>query len=172
VPPAAGVDDGAGLRPWVCAGAAFLFAVLWMDLMFDVTVLATPDAAAALPEAALASIAGYYRRVTTDAAPMGHLIALVMVATFVATLLQARRAGGPIWLRVLPPLLVFMPTSLALTRVVPNAVRLGARSVSDVEQSALARTILVEHLFCLACIALLLLLELSGFSRARSRLSD
>ena len=45
-----------------CGG--FLLAVLWFDLMFDVQVL-RHGSAAVLPEPVLASIAGYYRRVTT-----------------------------------------------------------------------------------------------------------
>lgn len=47
----------------VCGG--FLLAVLWMDLMFDVQVLRHRDEPGELSEAVLASIAGYYRRVTT-----------------------------------------------------------------------------------------------------------
>ena len=59
-----------------CGG--FLLAVLWMDLMFDVQVLRHRDSGE-LPEAVLASIAAYYRRVTTDAWPMNRAIGLVMV---------------------------------------------------------------------------------------------
>ena len=52
----------------MCAGAGFLLAVLWFDLMHDVQVLRLP--AGEDPSAALTSIARYYRRVTTDARPM------------------------------------------------------------------------------------------------------
>jgi hypothetical protein len=67
----------------VSAGAGFLLAVLWFDLMFDVQVLRHP--AGDLPETVLASIAGYYRRVTTDATPMNRLVAVAMVATIAAS---------------------------------------------------------------------------------------
>jgi hypothetical protein len=153
----------------ICAGAGFLLAVLWMDLMFDVQVLATPDGSSPVPEAVLASIAGYYRRVTTDAAPMGRLIGIVMAATLLMTGVQALRSRAPIWLRVLPPLLILVPLVLVTTRVFPNAVLLGARSVSNEEQSLIARAVLADHLFCLACIVLLLLLQSAGWLRARSR---
>ena len=49
----------------MCAGAGFLLAVLWFDLMFDVQACA--GRAASCEEAVLALIAGYYRRVTTTA---------------------------------------------------------------------------------------------------------
>ena len=47
------------------AGCGFLLAVLWFDLMFDVQALRAPEGE--LPERSLASIAGYYARVTTAA---------------------------------------------------------------------------------------------------------
>jgi hypothetical protein len=60
-----------------CSG--FLFAVLWMDLMFDAQVLADRRSRGDLPESVLASIAGYYRRAVTGSRPMSRLIAVVMV---------------------------------------------------------------------------------------------
>ena len=57
-----------------CSG--FLFAVLWMDLIFDAQVLRFRSAPTELPESVLASIAGYYHRATTTSRPMSRLIAL------------------------------------------------------------------------------------------------
>ena len=53
------------MHTYVAAGAAFLLAVLWFDLMFDVQVRSHPSNP--LPANVLASISAYYRRVTTDA---------------------------------------------------------------------------------------------------------
>ena len=53
------------MAAFVTAGAGFLLAVLWFDLMFDVQVIG--HRGAVLPEAVLASIAAYYARVTTRA---------------------------------------------------------------------------------------------------------
>ena len=142
------------------AGAGFLLAVLWMDLMFDVTVLATPDAAAALPEAALASIAGYYRRVTTEASPMGRAIGLAMLATLGALLGEWLRCARPAWLCLASFALAAAPIALAGLRVVPNAVRLGARRDPPAEQSRLARAICRDHLLCLASVGALLAVRL------------
>ena len=70
------------MRAFVTAGAGFLLAVLWFDLMFDVQVL--PHRGADVPESALESIARYYRRVTTGASPMNRLVAAVMLGTLAA----------------------------------------------------------------------------------------
>jgi hypothetical protein len=53
------------------------------------------------------------------------------------------------------------PILLAARRVVPNAVRLGARSDPTEAQSRLARTICRDHLICLAGIAGFLALQLA-----------
>ena len=63
----------ASWRPSSPRGAGFLLAVLWFDLMHDVQVRGH-DAALELPEPVLASIAGYYARVTTAARPMNQLV--------------------------------------------------------------------------------------------------
>ena len=81
---------------FVAGGAGFLLAVLWFDLMFDVQVLAhrrRPE----LPEPALASIAGYYRRVTTTARPMNRLVGVAMLATLAAIVVELARGDHPRW---------------------------------------------------------------------------
>ena len=80
---------------YVIAGAGFLLAVLWFDLMFDVQVARHRHGEA--PEEVLASIAGYYRRVTTTSRPMGRLVGLVMLATLTATGRLHRRRSGTRW---------------------------------------------------------------------------
>ena len=134
----------------VTACAGFLIAVLWMDLMFDVQVLAHRRADV-LPESVLTSIACYYRRVTTTARPMGHLIAAVMAIMLLALGFRAVSAHDPRWLTAVSAMLAVGPVLLALLRTVPNAVRLGKRTSSTVEQSRLARSVCADHLACLAC---------------------
>ena len=112
-----------------CSG--FLFAVLWMDLMFDAQVLADRHPGADLPESALASIAGYYRRAVTGSRPMSRLIAVVMVVLLAALGFRAARGHDPGWLVTASALLAGAPVLLALTHTVPNAVRLGSRSGSS-----------------------------------------
>jgi hypothetical protein len=139
------------------AGAGFLMAVLWFDLMFDVQARRGGDLA---PEDALASISAYYRRVTTQASPMGRLVSLVMLVT-VAAIAAA-------WLRAEEPLTIALPSlaaallgmGLALARTIKNAVRLGRATDPQAERSRLARLILTDHLVSLAAMATVLALQL------------
>jgi hypothetical protein len=144
---------------FVSAGAGFLLAVLWFDLMFDVQVLGVDDRE--LPEARLASIAAYYARVTTAARPMNRLIATVMLATITAIVVEIARASVPAGVAWVSLALAVAAIGLAGARTVPSAVRLGTRRDAIAVQSALARSVLREHLLCFASIAALLALQLS-----------
>jgi hypothetical protein len=139
----------------VIAGAGVLIGVLWMDLMFDVQALGH---AGNLPEPVLASIAGYYRRVTTEAWPMGALIGGSMAVAAGSAAWQLVRQ--PSWAHAAVLMLVCIPVALAARRVLPNAVRLAQRSDSIAEQSRLARTICHDHLACLAMMLAGIALEL------------
>jgi hypothetical protein len=140
-----------------CSG--FLLAVLWFDLMFDVQVL-RHRGARVLPEPVLASIAGYYRRVTTDAYPMGLLVGAAMVLGLAAALERLLRGTAPLGVRLLALALLAAPTALAGARTYPSAARLATRADSIERQSVLARGICRDHLVCLACISALLGLTL------------
>ena len=84
------------MHTFVAAGAGFLLAVLWFDLMFDVQT--RKHTGNPLPPEVLASISAYYRRVTTEAYPMNRLVALVMVLTLVAIGAQIVEAVSPWWI--------------------------------------------------------------------------
>jgi ER membrane protein SH3 len=147
------------VNAFVTAGAGFLLAVLWFDLMFDVQVLGHRDEL--LPEQALASIAGYYRRVTTTARPMNRLIATVMLATLVAIVVELAGSDTRTWVSSASLVLALAAIVLAGARTVPSAVRLGGRSDPIASQSALARSIFHQHVFCAAAIGTLLVLQLA-----------
>ncbi|MGZ4514398.1 MAG: hypothetical protein ACXVX6_07015 [Mycobacterium sp.] len=139
-----------------CGG--FLFAVLWMDLIFDVQVLRFRSAPTDLPEAVLASIAGYYHRATTTSRPMSRLIVAVMVVLFGALTYESARGQDPWWLLVLSAVLAGIPIMLALTQTVPDAVRLGRRADGPPEQTRLARSVCRDHLVCAGCMFAFLVL--------------
>ena len=143
----------------ISAGAGFLLAVLWFDLMFDVQVRRHREGD--LPEEVLASIAGYYRRVTTAARPMNRLIAAVMVGTIVAIIVQLVQGDAPRWAAVVSLVLTAAAISVAAVHTVPSAVRLGTRSDAIAGQSRLARSILRDHLLCITAVAVVLLLQLA-----------
>ena len=141
-------DAPAWVHALLAACGGFLLSTLWFDLMFDVQVYGRP---LPLPDPIVASIAGYYRRVTTEAHPMQLLVGVVMVVAVIGSIWTARfRGHRP--LRWLGLGTCATPIALAMSRVFPNAVLLGQRSLPLADQSALARSIFVDHVICLACI--------------------
>jgi hypothetical protein len=144
---------------FVTGGAGFLLAVLWFDLMFDVQVLR--HRSGAVPEDVLASISGYYARVTTAARPMNRLISVVMLATVAAIVVQIAKGDSPSWVGWTSLALALAAIGLAGARTVRNAVRLGAGADPAEVRSRLARSVLLDHLACLAAIAALLIVQLA-----------
>jgi hypothetical protein len=142
----------------ITACSGFLFAVLWMDLMFDAQVLTDRQPGGDLPESVLASVAGYYRRAVTGSRPMSRLIAVVMVVLLAALGFRSVEGHDPAWLLAVSALLAGAPVLLALTHTVPSAVRLGNRSGSPTEQTTLARSIWRDHLVCAGAMLALLVL--------------
>jgi len=148
------------MTPFITAGAGFLLAVLWFDLMFDVQVLR--HRGHDVPEQALASIAGYYRRVTTAARPMNRLVAAVMLATIGTIIAQLARGDRPRWAGWLSLVLTGGAVLLAASRTVPAAVRLGERRDSQQQQSGLAKSIVRDHVVCAVAIVAVLAVELAA----------
>jgi hypothetical protein len=148
------------MTPFVTAGAGFLLAVLWFDLMFDVQVLRV----AAPTEDAISSIAAYYRRVTLDARPMNRLVALAMLGTIAALVIQVADGDAPRWAAIASLVLVLGAVTLAAGHTFRNGARLGSGRGTAAEREALARLMLRDHLVCLGAIVALLVLQL-GFAR-------
>jgi hypothetical protein len=148
------------LTRFIAAGAGFLLAVLWFDLMFDVQV--ARHRSGGLPERVLASIAAYYHRVTTTARPMNRLVAAVMLGTLGTIIAQIARGYHPHWLGWVSLALAGGPILLAGVHTVPNAVRLGGRGDPIERQAHLARSILLDHLLCALGILALLVVQLAA----------
>ncbi|HMK13293.1 MAG TPA: hypothetical protein VK461_17015 [Acidimicrobiales bacterium] len=146
------------MRAFATAGAGFLLAVLWFDLMFDVQV--RRHTGSQLPEDVLSSIAGYYARVTTAARPMNRLIALTMLVTLGAEIALLFGDELPVWRAAAALVLTAIGVGLAGAHTVPAAVRLGRRDDAPAAQSELARGIFRDHLICVAAIAATLLMLL------------
>jgi hypothetical protein len=142
------------------AGAAFLIAVLWFDLMFDVQVRGQDRDS--VPTAALASISSYYRRVTIEAYPMNRLIAVVMLLTLLAIVVEIFQNADHWWTTWISLAAAASAIGLARARTIPNAVRLGRASAPPDEQSRLARAIYRDHLYCIAAMLAVLALQLTA----------
>jgi hypothetical protein len=147
-----------GVQAFACAGVGFLLAVVWFDLMFDVQVLR--HRSGDVPETVLASTAAYYRRVTTDAAPMNLLVAVAMLGALAAIIVELARDLDPAWVGWSSLALLLVPLLFARLRTVPNAVRLGSRADPVPLQSTLARVILRDHLVCVGSLIAVLVIQL------------
>jgi len=143
----------------VAAGAGFLLAVLWFDLMFDVQVRA--QRSGTLPEAVLASIAGYYARVVVASRPMNRLIAVTMLGTLAAIVVQLAAGDDPAWIAWVSLVLAGGAITRARIRTVPDAIRLARRGDPPERQSLLARSIYRDHVGCFAAIFIVLVLQLA-----------
>src|ERR1700704_7015046 len=111
------------MHSFAAAGAGFLLAVLWFDLMFDVQT--RKHASGVLPPDILTSISNYYRRVTTEAYPMNRLIALVMLLTLAAICTEIVQGQTQWWIGWGSLLLAgsgFVPTMMA---PIPEGRRIG-----------------------------------------------
>ena len=150
------------MHTFAAAGAAFLICVLWFDLMFDVQVRGHYGE---VPPNALASISGYYRRVTREAWPMNRLIAAVMLLTILVIILEIIFGRYHWWIEWISLIAAASAIGLARVRTIPNASRLGKASDSPEQQSRLARRIYKDHIYCLAAMTLVLILQLGAHGR-------
>ena len=144
----------------VASGAAFLICVLWFDLMFDVQT--RNHEGDALPTEILASISSYYRRVTIEAYPMNRLIAVVMVLTLIAIVTEIIRNTDHWWTGWISLAAAVTAIGLARTRTIPNAARLGRAKGSLEAQTLLARAIYRDHIYCLAGMTIVVILQLTA----------
>jgi hypothetical protein len=146
------------MTAFVTAGAGFLLAVLWFDLMFDVQIRRADGR-----DEAVASIAAYYRRVTTQAYPMNRLVALVMLGALAALVAQVAEGEAPRWASITSLAFALGAIGLAVGHTFRNGARLGSGRGTPEERAALARLMLRDHLVCLVAIVAVLVLQL-GFA--------
>ena len=145
------------MEAFVTAGAGFLLAVLWFDLMFDVQARGTT-----VTSDAVQSISAYYRRVTTDARPMNKLVILAMLTTLTAIIVEVTTGEVARWVGWASLGLALPPMLIAGLRTVPRAVRLGAASDPADQQAQMAQRILREHIVCFILIAALIAVQLTS----------
>jgi ER membrane protein SH3 len=144
------------MTAFVTAGAGFLLAVLWFDLMFDVQVLRNPPS-----QDALDSVSAYYGRVTTTARPMNLLVGAVMAGTLAALVAQVVGDDAPDWAAWASLALAGTAIGLAAVHTFPAARRLGAATNPHDVQGALAGSIGRDHLLCIAAISAVLVIQLA-----------
>jgi hypothetical protein len=144
-----------------CAG--FLAGILWMDLLFDSQIVRMPA------EPAVAVISAYYENATLNAYPMNRIIGVVMLLTVIGAIVQLVRSQTGRGLTALAAGAASVAVGLALMRVVPNAMRMGARSGELAEQVDLARSIFFDHIVCLILMVAFIVLQVVATAQANRR---
>jgi hypothetical protein len=146
------------LQTIIAVGAAFLFAVLWFDMMFDTQVGKYPSGA--LPAEILASLSTYYRRVTVEGAPMMYLPVAVMALVLAAVILELVGATVAPWIGWISLALAAWAVVSVAFMAVPRAQRIGrAKEPPDV-LSGLARQVLALHSLAALCWVVVIVLQL------------
>jgi hypothetical protein len=147
---------------YVTAGLGFLAGILWLDLMFDVQLLRNARADTRAQHDGLALVSAYYRQATGGARPMQLLVAVVMVVTLAAMVVQLRSGACPLWVSWASLIATAGPIALAWTHTLPNAIKLGATpNDASAERERLARSVLQDHVIALTGIASALALQLA-----------
>src|SRR4029450_13009821 len=100
---------------------------------------------------------------------MNRLVSSVMVLTLVATCGEIYEGKARWWVGWGTLAILAVGVTLALTRTVPNAVRLGSAAATPVVQTEVGRAIYSDPALHLGRTLLLLLLQLCAASRLLAR---
>jgi hypothetical protein len=131
---------------FLCIG--FMIAVLYIDLVFDMSALPHRRTGAPLPADVLDPIATYYRYITRNP----YLLTFVMLTTTVCIVVEIVYGLVPRWAGYLSLFLMGLSMSAAVLKVIPAAQRLAAGKDTVEQQTHLVHGILPYHLVLLASI--------------------
>jgi hypothetical protein len=92
---------------------------------------------------------------------MNRLIAVAMLATLAAIVVQLAAGDDPAWIGWVSVVLAGGAITRARIRTVPDAIRLARRCDPPESQSILARSIYRDHVGCFAAILIVLVLQLA-----------
>lgn len=119
----------------------FLLAVLLTDMIFDSLALPYRGRKQTLPEDVLATMAHYYRRVTSIPYPL-FVVMLTLLTMILLQIIQRRMADWVGW----TSLALFLSSAgFAVAFIIPTASRLGSRKDDVEKQSELARLLFPAH---------------------------
>jgi hypothetical protein len=136
-----------------CLG--FCVAILYIDLVFDVSARPYKKTAAALPEKVLTPITTYYRYVTRN--PWLLIFVLFVALTCIVTEVLLRLA--PAWVGYTSLAIFGVMALLATARVIPGAQRLASGKAGVGEQTRLAHGLASYHLLFLVLVLVLVLMQ-------------
>lgn len=141
-----------------CLG--FCIAIIYIDLVFDVSALPYRKTNAALPATVLTPITTYYRYVTRNP----WLLIFVMFVTLTCIVAEVRFRLAPLWVGYASLAIFGIIALLATARVIPGAQRLASGKEDVEKQTKIAHSLFFYHLLFLVLVLALAALQ-SGTAR-------
>jgi hypothetical protein len=141
---------------FLCIG--FMIAVLYIDLVFDFSVLSYRRTREPLPPAVLDPVATYYRYITRNP----YLLMLIMLTAAACILAQLIYDLVPRWVGSASLSLTVLNSLVAVIKVIPTAQRLASGRDTAKERSQMVHSMLPFHLLLLVLVLLLALIQLIG----------
>jgi hypothetical protein len=141
---------------FLCLG--FMMAVLYIDLMFDVSAAPYRRTGAALPREVLDPITHYYGRITQNP----YVLMFVMLTTTVCIGAQILFDLAPRWVGYSSLFLMGLSMAAGTLKVIPTAQRLGAGTEPEDVRTRLVHSMLPFHLMLLTNILLLAAIQFSA----------
>lgn len=145
---------------FACIG--FMLAVLYIDLMFDVTAVPYRRSGTTLPKEVLDPIVHYYGRITQNP----YVLMFVMLTTTVCLITQIVYDLVPRWAGYSSLVMMGLAMVAGTVKVIPTAQRLASGKDPVDVQTALVHNMFPSHLVLLISILLLAAIQLSAAGRA------
>ena len=139
---------------FVCIG--FMLAVLYIDLMFDVSAAPYRHTGTTIPKEVLDPITNYYGRITQNP----YVLMFVMLTTTLCIVTEIVYGLAPRWVGYSSLILMGMSLVAGTLKVIPTARRLGANKDSDDVRTRMAHSLLPFHVFLLFDILILAAIQL------------
>jgi hypothetical protein len=141
---------------FLCLG--FMMAVLYIDLMFDVSAAPYRRSNAPLPEDVLDPITHYYGRITQNP----YVLMFVMLTTVACITAQIVYGVAPRWVAYSSLALMGLTMLTGTLKVIPTAQRLGTGRDSEEERTRMIHGMLPFHVVLLVNVLLMALIQFFG----------
>jgi hypothetical protein len=140
---------------FLCIG--FEIAVLYMDLVFDLSALPYRHTKAVLPGEVMDPIATYYRYITRNP----YLLMFVLLTTAVCIVAEVVYDLVPRWVGYSSLFFIGFAMMAGTLKVIPTAQRLAAATDPDDTRTRMVHSIFPYHLAILVCILSLAVVQFS-----------
>jgi hypothetical protein len=143
---------------FLCIG--FMIAVLYMDLVFDISALPYRNTQANLPKDVLDPIITYYRYITKNP----WLLIFVMLTTATCVVAEIVYEMAPAWVGYASAAMMAIVMLLGVLKVSPAAQRLAARKDTEDRLTGLVHSLFPYHILLLILVLSMAYLQFSAAS--------